>query len=71
MQIINLYRYERPNGGVTVSPVMPECECTKMVRLVADEGKELFNGEQRTSCIDTESAEGWVEVDMPIEEEGD
>lgn len=39
-----------------------------MVRLVADEGKELVNGEQRTSCIDTETAEGWVEVDAPIEE---
>lgn len=69
MQIINLYRYERPNGGVTVSPVEPSCEYTEMVRLVADEGKELFNGEQRTTCIDTETAEGWVEVD--IEEEGE
>ena len=69
MQIINIYRYERPNGGVTVSPVMPSCEYAEMVRLVADEGKELVNGDQRTSCIDTETAEGWVEVD--IEEEGE
>ena len=71
MQMIKLYKYERENGGVTVSPVEPSCEYTEMVRLVADEGKELVNGEQKTSCIDTESAEGWVEVDMPIEEEGD
>jgi hypothetical protein len=71
MQIIKLYRYERPNGGVTVSPVEPDCEYTEMVRLVADEGKELVNGEIRTTCVDTETAEGWVEIDMPIEEEGD
>lgn len=71
MQIIKLYKYKRKNGGVTVSPVKPSCEYNEMVRLVADEGKELVNGEQRTSCVDTETAEGWIEVDMPIEEEGD
>ena len=69
MQIIKLYKYKRENGGITVSPVEPNCEYTEMVRLVADEGKELVNGEQRTTCIDTETAEGWVEVD--IEEEGE
>ena len=63
MQIIKLYKYKRENGGTTVSPVMPEGEYTEMVRLIAEEGKELVNGEQRTTCIDTETAEGWVEVD--------
>lgn len=69
MQIIKLYKYKRENGGTTVSPVEPSCEYTEMVRLVAEEGKELVNGEQRTTCVDTEAAEGWVEVDVPEEGE--
>ena len=37
MQIINLYKYTREDGGVTVSPIKPDCEYTDMVRLVADD----------------------------------
>lgn len=70
MQIITLYRYERTNGGVTISPVKPDCEYTEMVRLVADEGKMLTkDGENLTSCADTTTAEGWYEVDEPEEPE--
>lgn len=68
MQIINLYKYERADGGITVSPIKPDCEYTEMYRLVADEGKVLTNGEIVTSCIDVESTEGWVEIDEPKEE---
>ena len=64
MQIITIYRYERADGGTTVSPAKPDCEYTEMVRLVADEGKVLTqDGENFTSCIDTDTAEGWYEVD--------
>ena len=66
MQIINLYKYEREGGGVTVSPVKPECEYTEMFRLVADEGKMLTqDGENLTACADVESIERWYEVDAP------
>ena len=66
MQIIKLYKYNRPDGGVTVSPVVPEGEYTTMVRLVADEGKELTqDGVNTTPCADVESADGWYEVDAP------
>lgn len=69
MQIITLYRYERENGGVTVSPIKPEAEYTEMYRIVADEGKLLtIDGVNTTSCADVESVEGWYEVDEPIEE---
>jgi hypothetical protein len=72
MQIIKLYKYERADGGVTVSPVKPDCEYTEMVRLVADEGKMLTkDGENVTSCVDTDSADGWYEVDEPREEKED
>ena len=64
MQIIPLYRYIRKNGGITVSPNKPDTEYTEMVRLVADDGKVLTNdGENFTTCVDTDTADGWYEVD--------
>ena len=64
MQIINLYKYTRPDGGVTVSPVRPEGEYEPMYRLVADEGMVLTkDGENLTSCADVESVIGWYEVE--------
>ena len=63
MQIIKLYKYIREDGGTTVSPKKPDCEYAEMVRLVADEGKLLTNGEIETPCIDTDTADGWMEVD--------
>ena len=64
MQIIDLYKYTRPDGGVTVSPVRPEGEYAPMYRLVADEGMALTkDGENLTSCADVESVEGWYEVE--------
>lgn len=66
MQSITLYKYKRADGGVTISPVKPDGEYNEMVRLVADEGKVLTNdGENFTYCIDTDTAEGWYEVDEP------
>lgn len=67
MQIINLYKYHRADGGVTVSPNKPDCEYTENYRLIADEGKALTNGEIITSCVDTESVDGWYEVDDPTD----
>lgn len=63
MQIINLYKYIRDDGGTTVSPMKPNSEYIEMFRLIADEGKELLNGDIRISCIDVETIEGWTEID--------
>lgn len=65
MQTITLYRYTRPDGGISVSPIKPNVEYTEMVRLVADEGKALTDGTNTTICIDVSSAEGWTEIDAP------
>ena len=65
MQTITLYRYTRPDGGVTVSPIKPDVEYTEMVRLIADEGKILTDGTNTTTCTDVSSAEGWTEIDAP------
>lgn len=69
MRIINLYKYSREDGGITTSPIKPETEYTEMVRLIADEGKDLTkDGENTTPCVDTDSTDGWYEVDS-IEKE--
>lgn len=71
MQKISLYRYTRSDGGITHSLSKPDnAEYTIVYRLIADEGKELINGDIRTTCIDTNTDEGWSEVDADsIEEE--
>jgi hypothetical protein len=69
MEIIILYRLIRPDGGITVTPIEPEQYKSTLYRLVADEGKILVNGDVETECVDTDSAEGWIEIDKPIEKE--
>lgn len=63
MQKIPLYRYTRPDGGVTVSTVKPDSEYTEMVRLVADEGHTLTDGNTTTPCVDTDDPDVWAEVE--------
>lgn len=69
MQIIPLYRYERPEGGITVSPVRPnDIEFAIKYRLIADEGMILTDGENMTSCIDVDNPAGWTEIIDETEE---
>ena len=63
MQKITLYRYIRPDGGVSVSPVKPDGEYTELYRLVADEGMTLMDGEHFAACTDTENPDVWSEVE--------
>jgi hypothetical protein len=62
MLTINLYRYTRPDGGVTVSTVQPDVEYTALYRLVADEGMLLTDGTTTTSCVDTTDTSVWSEI---------
>ena len=72
MKPITLYRYKRVDGGITDSPIKPDCEYIERVRLVADEGKMLtIDGFTLYKCKDVDTAEGWYEVDAPIEQEED
>lgn len=68
MQVKRLYRYARPDGGITDSITRPNCEYIDRVRIIADDGKALTNGETVTTCVDTDTAEGWWEIDAPPEE---
>lgn len=62
MQTITLYRYTRPDGGVSISPVKPETEYAELTRLVADDGYILTDGTNRVGCVDTDTPEAWTEV---------
>jgi hypothetical protein len=70
MKTINLYRYIRPDGGVTVSTVKPDSEYTEMTRLVADKGYILTDGVKRVHCTDTDNPSVWSEVEYIENEEG-
>ena len=66
MQTITLYRYTRPDGGITTSPTKPDAGDYRLkYRLIADEGKALTDGTIVTGCVDVESPEGWTETDAP------
>lgn len=62
MQKIEMYRYMRPDGGVTVSTVKPESDYELRYRLVADEGMALTKDGVNTTCVDVADAEGWTEI---------
>lgn len=68
--IVNaLYRYERADGGITISPNKPDCEYTELVRIIADEGKVVTKDGKDVYCvIDADSADGYYEVDAPMVE---
>jgi hypothetical protein len=63
-----VYRYEREKGRVTHSLTKPNMPYTERVRIIADNHKVLTqNGNEFFTVIDTDTAYGWYEVDMPIE----
>ncbi len=65
MQKVNLYRYEDENGVVTITPnPRTETDIPSRLRLVADEGMLLTDGNTETPVIDIlpEEAENWHEI---------
>lgn len=71
MQVKTLYRYEWAEGRVMDALTKPEDKpYTERYRLIADDGKVLtYNGEVIGSVIDTDTLEGWDEVEKPDETE--
>lgn len=69
MQTITLYRYTRPDGGVTVSPIKPDVPFDLRYRLIADENKALTDGTTVTACTDTDKPDAWTEIDAPDDPE--
>ena len=67
MRFIKLYRYIRPDGGVSISQKIPlDAPYTSFTRIIADEEKALTkDGVKIAYCVDVESTEGWYEIDDP------
>lgn len=63
MQIIEMYRYLRPDGGVTVSTTKPDTDYELRYRLVADEGMALVKDGVITPCVDVVTPDGWTEIE--------
>lgn len=68
MKIKELYRYVREDGGVSVTLTEPKTDHTVLSRLIADIGHILTNGSEMTPCVDTESPEGWTEIEDTSED---
>lgn len=65
-----LYRSEREDGGVTVSPVKPEGHYQVRWRLIAEEGKAITNGDMTVTVIDVitrKDCEAWTDCELPDE----
>ena len=65
-----IYRYQRPDGGFTVSPVKPEGNYNIRWRLIADEGRAITDGENVVTVIDLQhrkDCEGWHDCEKPRE----
>lgn len=65
MQIVNLYLYNDENGVVTITPT-PRLAADKpeRLRLIAEEGYTLTNGEIQTPARDVliEEKSNWYEI---------
>lgn len=69
MQIVELYRIDRKDGSTTVTPIKQEGIEPSLVRLVADEGMALTDGETFTTVIDVLDETGWQEIEYTFESE--
>lgn len=59
-----LYRYEREDGGITVTTEKPNVPHTTLFRLIADDGKMVtLDGVDMRAAVDVDSVDGWHEVD--------
>lgn len=70
MTLKPIYIYDGENGLIQTPVKLPLQEKRQMKRLIADEGKELVNGDVISTCIDVELAdiENWQEVESQNKE---
>lgn len=66
MTKMEIYRYVGSNGVID-SPIKLPMDYTLRYRLIADEGKELVNGDTTATVIDVDASdvEKWSEQDAP------
>ena len=66
----NIYVYQGEGGIVTSFVKIPKTEYTEKIRLIADSGKFLTNGERKVRTIEVLPNEkmGWTEIDATEED---
>lgn len=70
MEVKELYKYQRGDGVTIATLIKPEAEYTSHFRIVAGEGMVITkDGENLYGVIDTDSADGWYEIEAPEETE--
>lgn len=71
MTRVTLYKYNRSDGGVTITPranEYPGAVLSESVRLVPAPGMMITqDGSNLYSMIDTTDPDGWYEVPEPVE----
>lgn len=68
MTIKTLYRYNRPDGGVSISPIKPEVEYTELYRIIAEQNKALTQDYVSFYfCKDVTDYSNWFEIDYDQE----
>lgn len=68
MEVRELYKYKREDGGTTVSPIKPNCDYETMYRIIASDGCEVtLDGINMYYCVDTDIKDGWYEIEIPQE----
>ena len=65
MRKVKYYRYLGTNGFIETKIELPGVYNTSFYRLIADEGKELTNGELTVSSVmvSEKDLDNWTEVD--------
>lgn len=71
MKVIALYKYQRADGGTTVTPNKPDGDHEAAgVRIIADDGMCVTkDGVDLRKVADDDTAAGWTEVADPEETE--
>lgn len=66
MNKMEIYRYVGSNGVID-SPIKLPMDYTLRYRLIADEGKELVNGDTAATVIDVDvdDVDKWIEQEAP------
>lgn len=63
MVVKELYRYVRPDGGVTTSTDNPDAlDYVVKYRLIADNAWAITNGDIITECVDVDTMDGWRDL---------
>ncbi|MBQ9760143.1 MAG: hypothetical protein IJW16_02210 [Clostridia bacterium] len=65
MKTIEIYRYRRDDGGITIDTEKPKRGYTKGIRYIADKGMLLTDGTETRISVDEFHGRIWTEVPDP------